>query len=179
MTITNQQLRDKFLNAQMQYYFEKKLAPLAPQEVTARIEELLKFLNMAVYCEGNIPVSKEIDEAWHYWILETKEYKKLCSALQGREFLHHSSNDYLEYRDPNVIANSNDLGRDVAMLATYVLNYGPFDVDRVKYWPFAAHLLCNYGWSIDQLNHWLSPAPGRRPARPHEFVGVTEVKRTA
>jgi hypothetical protein len=158
MTITNQQLRDAFLTPQLKHYFEQKLSPLPCAEVCVRVEEALKFLNIAVYCHGNIPVSKEIDEIWHYWILETKEYQKLCSALQGRKFLDHSSNDYLKYFDKD-IETRNDLTRDVAMLATYVLNYGPFEKKRMKYWPLAAHLVEKSGWSARQLNRWLTFGP--------------------
>ncbi len=72
--IAREDLRHRFLSPQMTYYFHKKLAPLPPMEVDLRIEETLKFLNLAVYCEGAIPVSKEIDDVWHYWVLETAEY---------------------------------------------------------------------------------------------------------
>jgi hypothetical protein len=154
--ITNQQLRDAFLSPQMKSYFEKRLSSVSHAEVLERIEEALKFLNIAVYCHGNIPVSKEIDEVWHYWILETKEYRKLCSALHGRKFLHHSSNDYLEYFDKEIHSRGNDLTGDVAMLCSYVLNYGPFKSSRVKYWLLAAHLVDKCGWSVRKLNRWLT-----------------------
>lgn len=42
------------------------------------------------------------------------------------------------------------------MLATYVTNYGPFEANRVKYWLLAAHLVQGYGWSVQQLNDWLT-----------------------
>jgi hypothetical protein len=140
----------------MKCYFEKKLPEVPAAEIDARIEEAVKFLNMAVYCEGNIPVSKEIDEIWHYWILETKEYAKLCAALQGRKFIHHSSNVYAECNRVVSEALDNDLGQGVAMLANYVLNYGPFQPDRVKYWLLATHLVEDCGMTIDHLNAWLT-----------------------
>jgi hypothetical protein len=155
MAITNRQLRNAFLSPAMKQYFLKKLSPLPTSEVCIRIEETLKFLNIAVYCNGNIPVSKEIDDVWHYWILQTREYSKLCSVLQGRKFLHHSSNDYLKHSDKKVGSKGN-LTRNIAMLATYVLNYGPFERKRVRYWPLAAHLVEESGWTIEQLNRWLT-----------------------
>lgn len=155
--ITNRQLRSAFLSPQMRRYFEKKLPRLPRAEVRIRIEEALKFLNIAVYCKGNIPVSKEIDEIWHYWILETREYSRLCPLLQGRQFIHHSSTDYLGYTDRQTMAREAELARDVAMLGTYVLNYGPFEKRRVKYWPLAAHLVDKCGWSVRRLNQWLIP----------------------
>jgi hypothetical protein len=154
--ISNQDLRDAFLSPQMQCYFEKKLADVSPAEVGIRIEETLKFLNMATYCHASIPVSREIDDIWHFWILETREYEKLCASLQGRRFIHHSSNVYAQCGGDGAEAPENDLEQDVAMLGSYVLNYGPFGEDRVRYWLLAAHLVDNCGLSVDQLNDWLT-----------------------
>jgi len=153
--ITNPQLRDAFLSPQMKYYFDKKLAPLSSAEVDVRIEEALKYLNMAVYCNGDIPFSKEIDDVWHYWILETAEYQKLCAKLHGRTFLHHSSNDYAEYFDADAKNRKIDLEFGISILSSYVRNYGSFEPDRVKYWPLASHLMERLGWDLDQLNDWL------------------------
>src|SRR5215203_6069345 len=50
--ITGQQLRDKFLSPAMKHYFDMKLAPLSSEEVDVRIEEALKFLNMAAHIRG-------------------------------------------------------------------------------------------------------------------------------
>ena len=170
--MTNQQLREAFLSPQMKYYFDKKLSPLPSAEVDARIEEALKFLNMAAYIDGSIPVSPEIDEVWHYWILETREYARLCARLQGGQFLHHKSNDYAEYFDKDVKAHGIDLERDVAILGSYVLNYGPFEQERVRYWLLAAYLLEQRGWSIDELNRWLgTPSP-----RPSPLAGEGRVR---
>lgn len=102
MAIANQQLRNAFLSPPMRHYFEAKLSPLSPREVRVRVEEALKFLNMAAYCHSSIPVSKDIDEIWHLWILETQEYRKLCRILQGGGFLHHRSNAYAEYFDKDI-----------------------------------------------------------------------------
>jgi hypothetical protein len=57
MAISNQQLRDTFLTPQINCYFEKKLPALCRAELAIRIEETLKFLNIATYCAGTIPVS--------------------------------------------------------------------------------------------------------------------------
>jgi hypothetical protein len=159
--ISNQQLRDAFLSPQMRHYFGKKLAPLPSKEIDKRIEEALKFLNMAVHSNGDIPFSSEIDEVWHYWILETAEYANLCCKLNGGSFLHHSSNDYAEYVDANAKARRIDLERGVSILASYVQNYGPFEASRVRYWPLAEHLMKRLGWDLDQLNAWLGTTASR------------------
>jgi hypothetical protein len=158
MLITNVQLREVFVSAPLKHYFEKKLAPLTSEEIDARIEETLKFLNMATYITGNIPVSKEIDELWHYWILETQEYRTLCAKLHGGKFLHHTSNDYQEYADPDVASQELDLEQEVAILSSYVLNYGPFELERIKYWPLTERLMRQRGWDLHALNAWLATA---------------------
>jgi hypothetical protein len=157
--ISNEQLRAAFLTPAMQHYFERKLAELSPGEVAARVEELLKFLNMTIHSHGAIPVSEEIDDVWHLWVLQTKQYSQLCRNLQGGRFIHHSSNDYEEYVDKDFRTRPADLQRAVAVLRSYVINYGPFDADRVKYWPLAAQLLHRLGWTVARFNEWLGAAP--------------------
>ena len=154
--ITNEQLRANFLSPAMKYYFDRKLDPLPSAEVDARIEELLKYLNMALHSHGGIPFSTEIDDVWHYWILQTKEYMWLCHKLDGGKFIHHSSNDYEEFTDKSVRERPVDLPRSVALMRSYVMNYGPFEADRVPYWPVAQQLLERLGWTVEQLNAWLA-----------------------
>jgi hypothetical protein len=155
MTIRNRQLREAFLSPEMWQYFKKKLSGTPPGEVRARIEECLKFLNMAAFCRGNIPVTREIDDVWHYWILETIDYERLCQRLTGRRFIHHRSNDFQDSRDKGTQELKNPLEWEVTMLSAYVTNYGPFKPDRVKYWWLADHLVTKRGWSVQQLNNWL------------------------
>jgi hypothetical protein len=155
MTISNQQLCDAFLSAPMRHYFQKKLSHLPEAELRARIEETLKFLAIATYCHGAIPVSRDIDEVWHYWILQTQEYEALCLSLQGKKFIHHTSNDYVECFETEIGKRDNLLS-DIKMLATYVANYGPFEESRVKYWLLASHLVKKCGWNVQQLNSWLT-----------------------
>jgi hypothetical protein len=155
MTITGHQLCDAYLSAPMLHYFQKKFSHLTDSELRARVEETLKFLAISTYCTGAIPVSRDIDEIWHYWILQTQEYEALCSSLPRGTFIHHTSNDYIECFDRDIGKHDN-LPLDVKMLATYVANYGPFEERRVKYWLLAAYLVEKRGWNILQLNDWLT-----------------------
>ncbi len=149
--ITGHQLREEFLSPQMHFYFERKLAPLPSEDVVVQIEELLKYLNMAVHCNGDIPVSKDIDEVWHLWILQTQQYEELCARLSGGVFLHHSSNDYALFTDPGAKDRKIDRTIGISILASYVMNYGPFEADRLKYWPLAAKLAESLG-DVGRLN---------------------------
>lgn len=149
--ITGYRLREEFLSPQMHFYFERKLAPLPSEDVLVQIEELLKYLNMAVHCNGDIPVSKDIDEVWHLWILQTQQYEELCAKLSGGVFLHHSSNDYALFTDPGAKDRKIDRTTGIAILASYIINYGPFEADRLKYWPLAAKLAESLG-GVARLN---------------------------
>src|SRR5271165_152510 len=150
--IAREDLRRTFLSPRMEYYFHKKLAPLPPAEVDLRIEEVLKFLNLAVYSDGAIPVSKEIDDVWHYWVLETAEYEALCKRLPGGRFLHHTSNEYAEFDDPKAKEKEIDPAGQIAYLGAYVKNFGPFERDRVCHWPFAKRLMEMCNWTLSELN---------------------------
>ena len=156
--ITNERLRETFVSPAMKYYFDRKLAPLPSEQVDARIEELLKYLNMAAHSHGGIPFSDEIDDVWHLWIMQTKEYMQLCGKLQGGKFIHHSSNDYEEFTDKRIKKRPVDLPRAVAILRAYYINYGPLAADRIQYWPVAAQLTKRLGWTADRLNEWLGAA---------------------
>lgn len=167
--ITHQELRDAFLSPQMKYYFTQKLKPLSSHEIDVRIEEMLKYLNMAIHFNGDIPVSEEIDDVWHYWILETAEYVRLCRKLHGGTIRHHSSKDYAAYSDPDAKTRRMDLTYGISILSSYVLNYGPYEQGRVRYWPLAERLMDHLGWELDQLNDWLSsvlPAADREVRQP-------------
>lgn len=155
--ITNEQLRGAFLSPQMKFYFGRKLPALSSNEVDARIEELLKYLNMAIHEGGDIPFTEEIDEVWHYWILETKQYEALCKKLHGGQFLHHSSNDYLQYgQDEDAPPPEFDVQRGLGILSSYVLNYGPMQADRARFWPLVDALMAHLRCDLDALNQWLS-----------------------
>jgi hypothetical protein len=153
--ITNEQLRDTFLTPNMRYYLHKKLAPVPPDEVDIRIDELLKYLNMSIFSNGDIPFSSEIDDVWHFWIMETKEYFALCDKLHGRKYIHHSSNVFQEFSQPDIKNKKPDFDHIIGVLVAYALNYGPFEESRLRYWPLAERIMQNFNWNIHQLNGWL------------------------
>jgi hypothetical protein len=149
------ELREAFLDAAMIHYFRRKLPNLDEAELLARLEEALKFLFLAPACRGAIPVTREIDDVWHLWILQTEQYVELCGRLPTGTFLHHCSNDYLAAFGADA-APRDDLTEAVRMLALRVQHFGPFEPDRVRYWRHAAHLVERCGWSLASLNDWLS-----------------------
>ena len=142
----------------MAHYFTSKFADLPGDELHMRIEEALRFLFISHECKGSIPISKDIDEIWHAWILQTQEYMALCERLPTRTYIHHSSNDYLRFFDP-LVGERDGLEHDVKMLALYVSNFGPFDERRAMHWLLPRHLLERLKWSVSDLNEWLQMPP--------------------
>ncbi len=159
--ISNEQLRRTFLSPAMKFYFDRKLAPLNSSEVDVRIEELLKYLNMAIHDRGDIPFSTDIDEVWHLWILETQEYQALCKRLQGAHFIHPTWTNFVLPEQPDAKEADFVLMGGLAVLSSYLLNYGPFQADRVRYWPLVEQLMACLGCDLDGLNDWLKSVNGQ------------------
>jgi hypothetical protein len=153
VAVSNEELRRRLLPEAMIAYFKKKLPKLAEGELLARIEETLKFLTLSPHCKQNIPVSQEIDEIWHLWILESQEYFELCSRIEPGNYIHHSSNDYGETQGRGN-SDADQLRSDVEMLALYVRTFGAFRDDRIRYWSLPSHLT-KKGWKTSEINSWL------------------------
>jgi hypothetical protein len=178
MMISNAQLAATFLDPPLLNYFRSKFAGLRDEELSARLQETLKFLFISHECVGAIPVSREIDDIWHAWILQTQEYAALCGRLPAGSFIHHSSNDYLRYFDPAIGEESNPLN-DVKMLALYVANFGPFQAGRTRYWLLADHLVDRRQWSVEQLNDWLLSVPNRAFSYPRIRAFISRTARSS
>lgn len=155
--ISNETLHKKFITPGIRHYLHKKLAHINPVQVDQRSEELLKFLAMSHHCSGDIPFNDEVDEIWHLWIMETQEYFALCQKLRGtpNSYIHHCSSDYMEYFNADIKAQQPDTDRLFNILLSYVHNYGPFEADRIIYWPLALDIQQNSHISLDEFNQWL------------------------
>ena len=153
--ISGRELREAYLDEPMLAYFARKFPDIARPDLDARIEETLKFLFIVDQCVGDIPVTREIDDVWHAWILQSQQYMQLCASLPFGDYIHHCSNDYLAWFEP-APRGDDDVENDVRMLASYVENFGPFEAERVKYWRLGDRLMTRFGWSVDELNAWLA-----------------------
>jgi hypothetical protein len=99
--ITEDMLKRAYLDDAMWHYFQRKLSAVPEAERLLRVEETLKFLFILSECDGPIPVAPEIDEVWHLWILQTREYMALCEQLPTGSYLHHCSYDYVRHSEPD------------------------------------------------------------------------------
>lgn len=120
-------------------------------ERTIKIEEYLKFIYISSCKEhGFIPLTKEIDEIWHEYILQTKEYEKLCMSLPGKKFIHHQTSsleEYIQNKEPSeVIRNM------LEWLPYYFYYFGVFTLERAKYWTIVKFLIEEVGLTLNEIN---------------------------
>ncbi|MBO0653531.1 hypothetical protein J1792_12265 [Streptomyces triculaminicus] len=86
-----------------------------------------------------LPVEQEIDEIWHYLILQTREYRALCEErLPGRFFIEHRSIAYEEYeQEPGREQAAEEALRWIPL---YCREFGPFDEGALPHWTIVRFL---------------------------------------
>ena len=77
------------LPPKMEEYFFRKLVGETQKEIRIKLIEFLKFCLLYPQTKCNIPFNDEIDEIWHLWILQTRQYQELMSKLPTKTFIHH------------------------------------------------------------------------------------------
>ncbi|MBH1935754.1 hypothetical protein I5Q34_15995 [Streptomyces sp. AV19] len=98
-----------------------------------------------------LPVEQDIDEIWHYLILQTREYRELCEErLPGRFFIHHRSIAYEDYQE--------EPGRERAAeealrwIPLYCREFGPFDEGVLPHWTVVRFLRERMDMSLDEIS---------------------------
>ena len=105
-------------------------------ECDLQILECLKFLYLmssdTSLIQGFLPVSQEVDDVWHYFIIQTREYESFCKRLPGSFFIHHKSihfSIYAQTRDRSSII------RDfIKWIRPYSRLFGGFNEKTANYW---------------------------------------------
>ena len=147
-----------YLPSKMKTYFQKKLPNDEDEWRDTKITELLKYLYLASISDDDGPIlfSQEVDDVWHYWILQTRQYRELCSELPGRKFLNHSSNDYpptgAEFDEVPASALQN---RALQYFCNYYATFGGFTESSTKAWPWLALIRSVCGGDVDSINAFL------------------------
>lgn len=131
------------LHAEVVMYFDQKTA--APREFVERqVTECLRYLYLVSRHHDQLsglflPVEQEIDEIWHYLILQTREYRALCEQrLPGQFFIEHRSIAYEDYQQ--------EPGREQALeealrwIPLYCQEFGPFDEGALPHWTIVRFL---------------------------------------
>ncbi|MFH8484700.1 hypothetical protein [Streptomyces longisporoflavus] len=110
-----------------------------------------------------LPVEQEIDEIWHFLILQTREYRELCEQrLPGAYFIHHRSIAYTDYQGGEGGGRAAEQRRVAAeealrWIPLYTAAFGPFDEDALPYWTIVRFLHHELGRSLAEISA-LDPA---------------------
>lgn len=116
-----------------------------------KIEEFLKFMYIvSVKGAGFIPLSKEIDEVWHEYILQTQEYHNLCMNLPGNVFIHHQTNSLEDYT--KIYGKETVVKNMVEWLPYYFHFFGKFTEHTTRYWTIVHFLIQELNFSLEKIN---------------------------
>ena len=164
-------------------YFRVKRPEIGADDLRIRLTELVKFLVLSHEFPGNILFGEELDDLWHLWIMQTREYEKLCQCLPSGRFIHHDSRDQplhalgwdevetvaermiAEKKAKGVARAGADFSREtlqqnaerlLSFFASYIANFGNIQPEVVNCWPPLQRLLRRMDWSVEDLNAFLT-----------------------
>ena len=127
---TNKQIRTKYLEC-LKYLF-----------LVSKYHDKLegKFMSLV----------QDIDEIWHFIIIQTRQYMKLCGRLPGKRFLHHQSLSFESYTSKKTYRKDN-IKEMLAWIPLYVDNFGCFNLETGKYWKIVHYLNTSLNMSYDKI----------------------------
>ncbi len=142
--ISNKRLISEYLDETIINYFYRKFAYDPKDLVLAKVVEVLKYLLLADNMKGSdIPFNTELDDVWHLWILQTKQYSELMQRLPHKTFIHHYANEYVEL-EPKNITLKDRINTQFSYLLSYMANFGPFTGENIVFYSYAMVLLKKY-----------------------------------
>ncbi|WP_251096418.1 hypothetical protein [Streptomyces sp. Caat 7-52] len=152
---TAEQLLGPGLHDEVVRHFTAK--PDAPSETTVRhrVRECLRYLYLVSRHPDRLgglflPVEQDLDEIWHYLILQTRQYRELCEhRLPGGHFIHHRSISYDAYQE----APGRETAAEEALrwIPLYTAAFGPFDEDALPHWTIVRFLHDEFGLALPEL----------------------------
>ncbi|MGW2543610.1 hypothetical protein ACWC5I_22730 [Kitasatospora sp. NPDC001574] len=129
---------------------------VTPAEAERQVTECLRYLYLVSRYREELaglflPVEQDIDEIWHYLILQTREYRVLCEErLPGGFFINHRSIAYEAYQE--------DPGRERAAeealrwIPLYCREFGPFDEGTPAHWTIVRYLHEDMEMSLEEIS---------------------------
>lgn len=104
-----------------------------PGALHVMMTEFLKFMFLrSQYGGGFIPVCGDVDDIWHEFILQTREYAAFCEALPGQHFIHHNSrhlSDFTDGKDRREV-----IEKLLSWLPRYYQHFGDFTAETLSCW---------------------------------------------
>ncbi|TJZ58912.1 hypothetical protein FCH28_01785 [Streptomyces piniterrae] len=146
-------LGDSLYSEVVAHFAEKTDAPR--EFVERQVTECLRYLYLVSRHRDRLsglflPVEQDIDEIWHYLILQTREYRTLCEErLPGKFFIEHRSIAYEDYQQ--------EPGREQALeealrwIPLYCQEFGPFDEGALAHWTIVRFLHAQMGLSLTDI----------------------------
>jgi hypothetical protein len=116
----------------------------SPEIVHQRLLECLKYLYLVslypqLMKEQFFPLTQEVDEIWHYLIIQTREYIDLCQRLPGTMFIHHKSlpfGDHIQTR----LNRKGVIEELLLWIPLYHRHFGPFESETAEHWKIISFL---------------------------------------
>lgn len=132
----------------------EEFSHLASNELNSRLIEFLKFIYLRSLWidvhDGFVPVKKPIDEIWHAFIVQTREYARFCQALPGKVFLHHTTvhlEDFAQHKDRASLVKEM-----LAWIPRYREHFGLFTPEAAAYWMMPGFLQETLKMSLAEVN---------------------------
>lgn len=144
-------LAEKYVSPKMWAILRENFPERNDEELKIQVEEFLKFMTI-ISAEGAsfIPLSKEIDDIWHEFILQTASYAKFCDNLLGQRFIHHetiSMEDYSAQKGKGVLVD-----QMLKWIPHYIKRYGDFTDRIADYWTMCRFLQNELGMTLAEIN---------------------------
>jgi hypothetical protein len=132
-------------------HLKAKFPQVADDELQRRISEFFKFIYLqSMKDSGFIPVTKEVDDIWHEYILQTRDYAVLCQDLPSKQFVHHQTISLEQY-----VGRVNRVEAIKTMLAwvpNYRTHFGDFTELNAPYWLIVVFLSNEMNFTLEQIN---------------------------
>ncbi|MFJ2738390.1 hypothetical protein ACIO3O_01855 [Streptomyces sp. NPDC087440] len=150
-------------------HFTRKPGAPDPAVVAAQVRECARYLHLVSRHPDRLaglflPVEQDIDEVWHFLILQTREYRDLCEQrLPGGHFIHHRSISYDAYRttetepEAGTVETADPSRATVAeealrWIPLYAEAFGGFDAEGFPHWTVVRFLHEELGLSLAEIN---------------------------
>lgn len=133
---------------------KKKFPAYSDSEIFTALREVARYLYLTANSDTSLffPGNQLMDDVWHSFIIETAEYRTLCSKLRPGYFLEHSGMRFNEYTSTRSAEEINN--EQLSWLVSYFDNFGPFSEESFAMIALAQDLAARLNFDRDKLNQF-------------------------